>query len=1553
MTQVPIDIVVRADRANADGQKVIRTLDGIKQKARENQVATDGLNKSLGNLARGVGAIEGPFGGFASRLSSLKTLTSSTGFALGGFTLSLAGATLAMRESVRAATDFNKAMAEVSTLVSDDFNIPELTQNIRNLSKEFGKIPADQAKAAYQIISAGASSAAEATTLLTAANKLAIGGVTDVKIAADGLTSILNGYGKSATEATSVSDSLFTAMKSGKTTIFELSSNIGKVAPLAAQAGTSLNELLSATASLTKSGVSTSEAVTGLRAILAAVVKPTKEASKVASSLGLDFSAAALKGKGFASFLEDVKNKTGGSTDALAQLFGGVEALVPVLALTGTASKDFANILELMQHNAGETEKAVSKMSETAAFTFDKLSSQFGDVGLSIGDTLLYVIVPAAQVLSDNFDNIIEVTEILAALLAGKLITSLVSVAAQFAITTAAALVNTIQVASLAAAVGGTTTAFVVMQGVLTTTGTILTALAGPIALGAVIGGYFILKANVDSVGEAMNALQAVMTVMFGGLGKLGNYLNFVADVISKSFTESFKQVGNIFDGFVQDLSNFLSNPLDFKGFENLGNALSKGFGAGFKKAFDDSKASLDSYNASIDSLVDEQLLKLSKKNQELSKTNETLAESTETVAVAIPQVTKTASEASNVVEKLTEKLADATSENIKAVEQARLLSEANSISSEEYDHVSESLAIKNQLEQQGFVQGTKLYEINKKLLEQEGSYKDVIEQTNEARKVATEEAKRLQEELERPFNNAADALQRTFKDTFKNIISGGINSFKDFGKAIKSIFFDLAAELVTLQFIGPQGISLKGILGNSSTGSSISGSGGGIGSLASGGSSILDLFRGRGGSSLIPSGIAGSIDKLGYNIFGIGQSVVGPTTGAATGVKGIVSGVSSNFTPGTALAGIGGSLAANLLGLSGKYSGVTGTLGGIAGSFGGPIGAAVGSFLGSALGGVFGGGKPHPASNFGAVIGDGGSFSELTLKSKHGTTETAKALSDSLSKVTTTLTGLGFDLKGKVIQGGVDNGQGFFGASGKNYLYDKANGVKFDPRGGEKAVDQALATLTLELAKTSTKGVELAETLKRVQSQGSSAEQVLSDLSFVMNFEDIFKDAEEPITQTKQAMDAINTQYDTLRATMERLGYSVKDVNRLESKRNDDLNNLKRTLYQDTVNAYIDDVAPAASKLRELFEAFAEKKKEFEGSNIDTTFLEKDYRLQQERAMKELSDQFYNDRIDQIKAEGEAASKLADQYSSIVKSLDDAILALRLSDISPVSKDQKLNEARSAFTSTASRAASGDTQAISELQGVGNTFLNLSRDYYASTEDFVRDFNLVEKGLKDARAVASNQLSQQMQLVSNSNKQVELLQGGFSGLINALSSKDLLAQAQALNATNPISDFNDQKLLSMFPNTANSIYVRNRDQINAAGYGDTFKALLDSYTYGTQGGSGRQAIFLQQNKAQNDALIQVARQLGIPGFASGGTMLSNQVALVGEKAPELYRAGSNGGKVIPLQNGDQIEQRLEALEREMKASNNILQYGFKSLIEVGQKHINEAEKTNTALGRA
>jgi TP901 family phage tail tape measure protein len=307
--------------------------------------------------------------------------------------------------SVKMAADFETAFSEVLTLV--DFNAEQteaLRQQILGLAKDTGQLPTDVAKAFYATFSAGFADVAKSSEVMRVALDLAKGGVTSTENATKGLVSILNAYGYSAQQSEAVSDALFVAMRAGQTTIGELAESLGTVSPVAANVGVSLEEVLAAVSALTKGGIGTKVAVTGLRAVMAAVLKPSAEATKTAKELGIRFDAAALSSMGLADFLQMVGAAVDGNNEKLAVLFGGIEALVPIMALVNKQSGDFSSILDQMANRAGTTAAAVAKMENTTSHRFDQMKARFATLAIEVGSKLLPVVNKLLESISSIAD---------------------------------------------------------------------------------------------------------------------------------------------------------------------------------------------------------------------------------------------------------------------------------------------------------------------------------------------------------------------------------------------------------------------------------------------------------------------------------------------------------------------------------------------------------------------------------------------------------------------------------------------------------------------------------------------------------------------------------------------------------------------------------------------------------------------------------------------------------------------------------------------------------------------------------------------------------------------------------------------------------------------------------------------------------------------------------------------------------------------------------------------------------------------------------------------
>lgn len=373
--------------------------------------AVVGLGKKIGLLQKNVEDVNQAFEGTTNRTRDLTTgrfvkapqgllnkeFMGQVGAALTGIGVVASGVGYGIAHSLSGALDeatkFGKSVAEVASITDRAAFPMEVIEKIgKDMASTYGGDLNLQVKTLYQAVSSGASSAAEATALMHAANKLAVGGLSDSFMAVDALTNVLNAYGMKMTQANEVSDALFTTAKIGKTTIDELAKQIGRVAPTAAAMGVGMDDLMAAvTAGSTQLG-NASAAIDGFKEAMSGILKPTADAEKEAKRLGITFSAKALREQGFPKFLASITQNAKFSKDTIGKLFGSMTAFNTMSVLASNNGKAFADALDGMKNKAGATDYAFETLAQTADFASSVLKSNVQTAMVNIGQVIAPVI---------------------------------------------------------------------------------------------------------------------------------------------------------------------------------------------------------------------------------------------------------------------------------------------------------------------------------------------------------------------------------------------------------------------------------------------------------------------------------------------------------------------------------------------------------------------------------------------------------------------------------------------------------------------------------------------------------------------------------------------------------------------------------------------------------------------------------------------------------------------------------------------------------------------------------------------------------------------------------------------------------------------------------------------------------------------------------------------------------------------------------------------------------------------------------------------------------
>ena len=319
-------------------------------------------------------------------------------------TIAGAGITAMFVGAASSAAEFQKEMAAVNTLGVKDLG--KIEKAVKDVSVTFGIDLADGAKAAYQAISKGADEV-KLPQILADSAKAATAGMTDLTVAIDLGMGTLNAFGGELKDVNEVFDLAFIAASKGDTTFEKLGATVGTIAPLFKAAGVGADEMFAAIAAVTKGGVETSQAVTGLKGAITGIIKPTEDMKKLFEDLGGPMKA--IQELGLLGFLEEVQERTGGNVEELGKLFGSVEGLASVLSLTGAAAGDFAEILELMQSGVSATDEAFRLfLDANPAFAFEQMKAALKLLSVEIGKELLPLMVDFARGVKDVVIGVLE-----------------------------------------------------------------------------------------------------------------------------------------------------------------------------------------------------------------------------------------------------------------------------------------------------------------------------------------------------------------------------------------------------------------------------------------------------------------------------------------------------------------------------------------------------------------------------------------------------------------------------------------------------------------------------------------------------------------------------------------------------------------------------------------------------------------------------------------------------------------------------------------------------------------------------------------------------------------------------------------------------------------------------------------------------------------------------------------------------------------------------------------------------------------------------------------
>ena len=285
------------------------------------------------------------------------------------------------------------------------------------------------------------------------------------------------------------------------------------------------------------------------------------------------------------------------------------------------------------------------------------------------------------------------------------------------------------------------------------------------------------------------------------------------------------------------------------------------------------------------------------------------------------------------------------------------------------------------------------------------------------------------------------------------------------------------------------------------------------------------------------------------------------------------------------------------------------------------------------------------------------------------------------------------------------------------------------------------------------------------------------------------------------------------------------------------------------------------------------------------------------------------NDLIDAYKREIESQEGLASSFRGLADGLRASAQGLLLSSLSPLTNAERFAAAEARFNSVNSRAQLGDADALADLASVSEEFLKESQKFNASGTAYTDDFNMVQTALTEA-GIASNRIA------DNADRMVDQLKAEFN----------LIATSNHWLETINTSVLSLEQALDKFvleggngtaagkANGSQSVAMSNAqfvDQLYTQGFGR--QADIGGANYWNESlrnGATRQQI-VDNFVSSAEAANVGFDQTNIKMFAKGG--ISNRPAIFGEAGPEAA-VPLPDGRSIPVTLDKSIEQAIERM---------------------------------------
>ncbi len=351
----------------------------------------------------------------------------------------------ALYSVVKPAIDFEFAMAQVGAVTEElagSEGFTKLTAKAKELGRTTQYTSAEAAKA-MQFLGMAGFNTNQILAATPAILNLAIADNMELAESAEIVSSVLNGFGMSATRSGEAADVLAQAAIATNTNVRMLGETMKFVAPAAAAVGGTLQETTALAGVLSNAGIQSTMAGTMMRSAYLRLAAPARAGATALGKMRDEMKISAeempdvakeallaqtrLKGLGVKIFdkgkmrsmveiLRDLHNATKNLSDekklsTIKDIFGTYSTSGALAIFKGFETGSVDQILDKINHADGTAKQMAERLQNTTIGSFKEFESSVESIGISIGTTLLPIFSSFAKGASEIASRVSALAE--------------------------------------------------------------------------------------------------------------------------------------------------------------------------------------------------------------------------------------------------------------------------------------------------------------------------------------------------------------------------------------------------------------------------------------------------------------------------------------------------------------------------------------------------------------------------------------------------------------------------------------------------------------------------------------------------------------------------------------------------------------------------------------------------------------------------------------------------------------------------------------------------------------------------------------------------------------------------------------------------------------------------------------------------------------------------------------------------------------------------------------------------------------------------------------